>query len=181
MTEGEFWDHVRATRRVDPEAHVERLTARLAKLPPDDILDFVSVWDAVLARAYRTDLWGAAYLINGGCSDDMFEYFRRWLVLQGRPAYEAAIADPDSLADVVDGEDEVECECYPGTDAWLRATGTPEDEGGYDAFNRAMRFRHPKPRKPPKLATMWDFDDEDEVRRRLPRLAALYLGEDEDD
>src|SRR5438552_328287 len=99
MTEDEFWDHIRASRRVDPEAHAERLTARLAKLPEEEILDFDHLWDVVLARAYRTDLWGAAYLVNGGCSDDLFEYFRRWLVLQGRTTYAAALADPDSLAD----------------------------------------------------------------------------------
>jgi len=36
-----------------------------------------------LNKAYTWDLWGAAYLINGGCSDDGFEYFRRWLVSRG--------------------------------------------------------------------------------------------------
>ena len=35
MTEDEFWDHIRATRRVDPEAHNERLVKRLAKLPEE--------------------------------------------------------------------------------------------------------------------------------------------------
>ena len=43
-------------------------------------------------------MWGAAYVIHGGCSDDGFEYFRRWLISRGRKAYEAALADPDSLA-----------------------------------------------------------------------------------
>jgi hypothetical protein len=182
VTEDEFWDHIRATRRVDPETHTERLAARLAKLPEGDILDFVRRWDEASARAYRRDLWGAAYLINGGCSDDGFQYFRWWLILQGRPVYEAALADPDTLAEVLDGEDEVECECYPGMDAWFAATGTARDEAGYDAYGRAMKFRHPKPPRPPKLAKEWDFDDDDEVRRRLPRLAAMYLddpGEDD--
>ncbi|MGP4030101.1 DUF4240 domain-containing protein [Actinomadura sp. 3N407] len=57
------------------------------------------LWD-VLAESYRGDLWGAAYLINGGASDDGFEYFRGWLVSQGRAVYEAALTDPDSLATV---------------------------------------------------------------------------------
>jgi hypothetical protein len=30
------------------------------------------------------DQWGAAYLANGGCSDDGFDYFRGWLIGQGR-------------------------------------------------------------------------------------------------
>jgi hypothetical protein len=38
-----------------------------------------------LADAYRWDLWGLAYQLNGGCSDDGFVYFRCWLLGQGRP------------------------------------------------------------------------------------------------
>lgn len=180
MTEDEFWDHIRATRRADPDAHAERLTARLAKLPEEEILDFGHWWAVADCRAYRRDLWGAAYLINGGCSDDGFQYFIWWLLLQGRTVYEAAIADPDSLAEVLDGEDEVEAEVYPDVDAWFLATGTERDDDGYAAHERAMKFRHPKPPKLPPLARRWDFDDDGEVRKRFPRLAALYLGGDDD-
>jgi hypothetical protein len=179
MTEDVFWDHIRATRRTDPDDHVERLTARLAKLPEEEILDFAYLWAVVAARAYRRDLWGAAYLINGGCSDDGFCYFRWWLILQGRAVYEAAIADPDTLAEVLDGGDEVEAEVYPEQDAWFTLTGTERDEAGYEAYSRALKFRHPKWPPLPPLAPRWNFDDDDEVRKRLPRLAALYLGDDD--
>src|SRR5689334_7085608 len=114
MTRKQFWAHIRATRRIEPEAHVERLVNRLAKLPVNDILDFNHWWDIALSEAYLWDLWGAAYLINGGASDDGFEYFCRWLILQGQGVFENAVKTPDSLADVVDpDEEEVECECYP--------------------------------------------------------------------
>jgi hypothetical protein len=181
MTEPEFWSHVAAARprRDDPDAHADALVARLAKLPEPDILDFAHHWEAASARAYRRDLWAAAYLIQGGCSDDSFQYFRWWLILQGRAVYEAALADPDALAEVLDGEDDVEAEVGPGVGAWFAATGTEPDEAGYAAYERALRFRHPtRPPRPP-LAPRWDFDDAAEVRRRLPRLAAVYLeGED---
>jgi hypothetical protein len=180
MSEAEFWEHIRATRHADPDEHAERLTARLAELPEEEILDFVYLWDTMTCRAYRRDLWGAAYVINGGCSDDGFHYFCEWLILQGRTVYEAAIADPDALAEVLDGEDEVECECCPGTDAWFAVTGTDRDDAGYDAFHRAMRFRHRKRPEYPELAPRWNFDDDEEVRRRLPRLAEMYLGDDDD-
>lgn len=177
MTEPEFWAHVAATRprRYDADAHAEQLAARLAKLPEPDILDFVHHWDAASARAHRLDLWGAAYLVNGGCSDDGFQYFRWWLILQGREVFDAALADPDSLAEVLDGETDVEAEVYPGNDAWFAATGHVRDDDGYEAFERALLFRHPKRPVEPPLAPYWDFDDDAEVRRRLPRLAAAYL------
>lgn len=181
MTEAEFWAHVTAARprRYDADTHAEYLTARLSKLPEPDILDFVHHWDTASARAYRRDLWGAAYLINGGCSDDGFQYFRWWLILQGRAAFDAALADPDTLAEVLDGETEVEAEVYPGSSAWFRATGTPEDMDSGAAYFRALRFRHPKRPQLPSLAPRWDFDDDAEVRRRFPRLAAAYLDGDE--
>jgi hypothetical protein len=181
MTEGEFWDHVRLTRHADPDEHADRLAGRLAELPEGEILDFAYLWAVLAARAYRRDLWGAAYLINGGCSDDGFCYFRWWLILQGRTVYEAVIADPDSLAEVLDGEDEVEAEVYPEQDAWFTATGTERDADGYEAYGRAQKFRHPKWPQLPPLAKRWNFDDDDEVRRRFPRLAAMYLGDDDSD
>jgi hypothetical protein len=177
MTEKEFWDHIRATRRVDADEHAERLTKRLAKLPAEECLDFDYWWRVMKSRSYRRDLWGAAYLINGGCSDDGFEYFCGWLILQGRAVFEAALADPDTLAEVLDGEEDVEFESYPGSDAWFAVTGTEPDDDGFTAFERALRFRHPKEPPLPKLAPRWDFDDDDEVRKRFPRLAAMYLGD----
>jgi Protein of unknown function (DUF4240) len=52
-------------------------------------------------EAYSWDLWGAAYVVNGGGSDDGFEYFCCWLVSRGREVYESALADSDGLAQLV--------------------------------------------------------------------------------
>src|SRR5262245_4191873 len=182
MTRDEFWEHIRATRRTDPEAHAERLAKRLAKLPVKEILAFDHLWDQQLRRAYRWNLWGAAYLINGGCSDDGFDYFRRWLILQGREVFEAAVKKPDTLAELVSGDaDEVEHESDPGIDAWFLATGTEPNDAGYEEYTAAYEARYGKPNVLPDLGDDWDFDDDDQVRKRLPRLAAIYLdGEDDD-
>jgi hypothetical protein len=180
VTEDEFWVHIRATRRRDADEHGARLERGLAKLPVGDILDFEHWWHVAEARAYLRDLWGAAYVINGGCSDDGFDYFRWWLILQGRKVFEAALADPDTLAAVVDPDEEVfECECHPAAGAYLAATGREPDEAGYDAFHAAVTSRHPARPQQPDLAPRWDFDDDDEVRKRFPKLAALYLSDGE--
>ena len=104
MTLKEFWEHIEKSRRRDADEHEERLVARLAKRPVNDILDFAHIWDEMLYRTYTWNLWGAAYLINGGCSDDGFRDFRVWLVGRGRHAYEHALKNPDSLADILDGD-----------------------------------------------------------------------------
>jgi len=64
-----------------------------------DIVQFDKDFRKVMNDAYTYKLWGAAYLINGGCSDDCFYDFRAWLVSQGEEFYKSVIKDPDILAD----------------------------------------------------------------------------------
>jgi hypothetical protein len=51
-----------------------------------------------LAEARSWKIWSAAYIMNGGCSEDGFLYFRLWLLAQGRRVYSKALLDPESLA-----------------------------------------------------------------------------------
>src|SRR6185312_99877 len=95
-----FWDIIEAAR-----AHIgpgrpfdEVLTSRLASLTRQDILAYQERFDQVHAAVYRRDLWAAAYLIGGGCSDDSFIDFRAGLIAQERDWYEQAMTSPDSLA-----------------------------------------------------------------------------------
>ena len=112
----------------------------LALLSADEIISFDKIFNAYRKAAYRWDLWGAAYLINGGCSDDGFEHFRRWLIGQGQTVFDAALADPDSLADLITsdivwGDAELECEDigYAAGEAYQQKTGgeIPFDEADY--------------------------------------------------
>lgn len=95
----ELWQLVDASKSpAEPTASVLMLRQRLGKLPADDIVRIDEDFRRQLARAYSWRVWGAAYLINGGCSDDCFVYFRAWLIMQGRTVFEATLRDPDSLA-----------------------------------------------------------------------------------
>ena len=96
MAAEKFWALIAGE---DPDAQMEALRTALVALTPDEIISFEVAFRDRLNAAYRWDLWGAAHVVHGGCSDDGFEYFRRWLVTRGRKVYEAALADPDSLAD----------------------------------------------------------------------------------
>jgi len=101
MEVSDFWKIIAAARSAggdDPDGRVEALREQLAGLPPRELQSFQNHYDTLISRAYRWDLWGAAYIINGGCSDDGFRYFRDWLISEGEETYEAALADPESLA-----------------------------------------------------------------------------------
>jgi hypothetical protein len=174
MTKDEFWEHIRATRRLDPDEHTERLAVRLAKLPAKEILSFGRWWETLDAKGYTWKLWGAAYLINGGCSDDGFDYFRWWLMLRGRAVYEAALKNPDSLAAVLKGEGEVEAGSNPANDAYSAATGRED-------YYEALKAQYPKLKFAlPDLGDGWDFDDDAQMRRRYPKLFAAYSGGETD-
>jgi hypothetical protein len=177
MTLDEFWDHIKKTKRKNPDEHAERLGKRLAKLPVEEIADFNHWWNLLKREAYNWNLWGAAYLINGGCSDDGFIDFRSWLLLQGRDVFQAAVSDPDSLANVLGPKDfdRTQCECYPAMDAWFEATGTKRDDAGYSAMSAAFEARHPGRLPEHDMGEDWDFDDDEQTRKRLPRLSALFM------
>jgi hypothetical protein len=145
------------------------LTGLLAALEPDDIADFAQPMWSVLASSYTTDLWGAAYLINGGCSDDGFDYFRGWLMSQGRDVYERIVGDPDGLAELppviraVRSNLELESEDMLGTvwSAYRQKTGEDLPTGYFTILY-------------PDLDPLWDFDDDEQIATRLPALYSLY-------
>jgi len=101
MTHDQFWSLIEQSRTAssERESQDQILTALLAKLPLEDIVSFDDIFRELVHQAYRWDFWAVAYIVNGGCSDDGFEYFRRWLIGQGRAYYEQALKTPERAAD----------------------------------------------------------------------------------
>lgn len=170
MDRSTFWAHagrVRAQAGADIEAYESALRAELRGLSPEELVSFDQHLHQLVADAYHWKLWAAAYLINGGCSDDGFYYFRAWLVMQGQAIYETALADPDALADVcaVPNED-AECE-----EVLYVARQLYEEKTGQELTPQPLRGETPgdEPSGAP-----WDEDDLPEL---LPRLARIHLEE----
>lgn len=174
MDKQTFWkliETARAEAGTDPDRVAEHASALLAGLPAAEIRAAQQVlWD-LLAESYRSPLWAAAYLINGGCSDDGFDYFRGWLLMRGEAAFAAALADPDSLADHPAVREAAE----EGLELWDEealsiAWTAHETATGHllpaDSFTISY----------PPLDPAWDFDFDDtvETTARLPRLSALF-------
>jgi hypothetical protein len=115
-----------------------------------------------VAAAYRWDLWGAAFVINGGCSDDGFEYFLGWLIAQGRDYYQAALADPEQAGRRAQPGDMVECEsiAYAAVKAYEAKTGKD------DFHDRITRVPRGEP-----LGEPWEEED---LPARFPRLSARF-------
>src|SRR4051812_35630258 len=110
MDDKRFWDLLAVACKHDVKGSLTgewggALVEQLMTLPPDLIVRFDWWFGHKTDALYTNDHWAAAYLINGGASDDGFYYWRCWLVGMGKAVYEAALRDPDSLAGVVAGSD----------------------------------------------------------------------------
>ena len=99
-----------------------------------------------------------------------FEYFLGWLMAQGRARWEATLADPDSLADIVDVDTgDLDCE-----EMLYVARRAAEDE---DEFWAALPDKG-EHLPPGPSGEHFDFEDEARMRRMLPRLTTAFYDED---
>ncbi|MEV3931830.1 MULTISPECIES: DUF4240 domain-containing protein [unclassified Streptomyces] len=166
MDETEFWEIIDSTREAaegDPEDHADLLVERLVRLDPDSVLDFARHFEARYNRAYRWDLWGAAAVLLGGASDDAFDYFRCWLIAQGREVFEGAVHDPDSLAELlVDFDEELDGDGedlgYAADEAYEQLTGVVTPDLGLP------------PQATEPAGTPIGFDDDAALAERFPAL-----------
>jgi hypothetical protein len=165
-----FWDIIERTRSPDgdQDRQMAALAAELSELSPAEIEAFGAVFDRFLTVTYSWDLWGAAYVIMGGASDDSFEYFRVWLISRGREAFEAARANPDELAALIpadfDDVPEFELLAYVASESWAEKTG--DDQSNMPTQPDTILFTEP-------LGEPFDESPED-LARRYPRLWARF-------
>jgi hypothetical protein len=128
MNEARFWQLMSETRAAagnDTGRQSDLLKQRLAKLPPQEIVEFDRIRHRLDKAAYTWNLWAAAYVIEDGCSDDCFRDFRGYLISLGRGPYEAALRHPDSLASVAQDAENGDWENADDVapDAYSSATG----------------------------------------------------------
>jgi Protein of unknown function (DUF4240) len=166
MDEAAFWRLIAETRTAagnDTGRQSELLDARLRELPAQQIAAFERIRRALDRRAYTWDLWGAAYVIEDGCSDDCFRDFRGYLISLGRRPYETALRDPDSLASTVQDAETGDWENADdiAPDAYQSVTGEdiPGDSSDLSGDPRG---------------TPWDDDHAEALVERYPRLAARF-------
>jgi hypothetical protein len=168
MDRATFWKLIDMTRKQAEgslDDHVEMLRERLQTLEPNEIVEFDKLFRAYWTRAYTWDLWGAAYIIGGGCSDDGFMDFRGWLISKGEKVYENALKDAESLSRVVT-EDDDDCQYegfqYVASQAWENKTGKGMDFP-------ASGLEHPSE----PLGDPWK-EDSDDLERRFPKLSRKF-------
>jgi hypothetical protein len=166
MDEAAFWRLIAETRAAagnDTGRQSELIDVRLRELPAQQIAAFQRIRRALDRRAFTWDLWGAAYVVEDGCSDDCFRDFRGYLISLGRGPYETALRDPDSLASTVQDAETGDWENGDdiAPDAYQSVTGEdiPGDSSDLSGDPRG---------------TPWDDDHAEALVQRYPRLAARF-------
>ena len=146
--------------------HMEELAKALRQLPPEEIVAFDRRFSSYRDLAYRWDVWGAAYWLGGGCGDDGFLDFSSCLISLGKDLFFQVLGDPDALADIADRPD------VP----YLQAEGFQyvamrvyKEKTGEDMPQPEVERRRAKPK-----GRLFDFDNEELMRRHYPKLVAKF-------
>ncbi len=143
------------------------LIAEIEKLTPLEMVGFRLRTDKLLFDSYNPELWCAAYIVSGGCSDGGFEYFRCWLISQGKEVFYNVKAKPDSLIDqVVEGKESYEFEgfWYVAMNAFKNTTG--EDLYSYIDYDKFVT----NDENYPLLKFNWNVDEPQSMANICPVL-----------
>ncbi|SNS87264.1 Protein of unknown function [Streptosporangium subroseum] len=190
-----FWEMIERSDR-ETGARQERLAwldAELSLRSAEEIADFSMWWISATSRLCAWDLYAVYCSVLGWGSLDGFEYFANWLVSLGRTAFEQVAAIPDSVIELpqllrllelrrvrlandefpvwsMEEEPEFELLGYVAFDPYVKVAGLDVVHLG-----DAVRARGVQGKFPLMGADFdgegWDFSDETEMNRRLPRLA----------
>jgi hypothetical protein len=168
-----FWAVVEASRAgldlSDPEAagehRVGALKERLTTFPDQELLLFQARLHEQTVRANDWRIWAAGYVAAGGMSDDAFEYFRLWLILQGRTAFERVLADPDSLVELDWDDDGV---AFDGGEAVAYLVREILEDRGIDPLDALVEAVTADP----PIGERFSEDDEAWFAEHYPRLWA---------
>ena len=172
MDEEQFWAIVQTAvdeAGDDEEAYLEVVKRELSKLSLKEMIGFRLRTDKLLYDSYTSEMWCAGYLMNGGCSDDGFEYFRLWVISRGRKVYEAAMANPDNLIDYID--DDAEMDFFEFESFWYVALEAFEEAVDAELYDYVDddNFKTCEGNYP-NFEFNWEEDEPESMQKLCPRL-----------
>ena len=178
MDEEQFWAIVQTAvdeAGDDEEAYLEVVKRELSKLSLKEMIGFRLRTDKLLYDSYTSEMWCAGYLMNGGCSDDGFEYFRLWVISRGRKVYEAAMANPDNLIDYIGDDDEMdffefESFWYVALEAFEEAVDAELYDYVDDDNFKTCEGNYPN------FEFNWEEDEPESMQKLCPRLFEKFGG-----
>lgn len=176
MDKEQFWQIISESKQetgLNIDNQTQYLIEKLKILPIPDILDFHHYIEEQLALSYTSHLWAVAYIIFGGCSDDSFDYFRRWLIALGKEDFEKGLNNPDSL--VIPLEEYSKANIEPTSEDLLYVAIDAYEQGHkkFDFWSE-LKERYPEKINYPTMVFDWNEEDLETLRIIAPNIYTKF-------
>lgn len=168
LDESIFWDIVdKSLKNSNDEYHqISFLVKEIEKLSLKEIVGFRLRTDKLLYDTYNAKMWCAGYLMNGGCSDDVFDYFRNWVISRGKEVFYNAKQNPDSLiSEYIEGK-----EYYDFEDFWYVALTAFNNKTGEDLYDYISEDFKTNERNYPQFEFTWSDEKPETIKAICPKL-----------
>jgi hypothetical protein len=162
MNEHRFWGIISEAKAQSGGVYkyeINGLKRLLFTLRDEEIEQFDNRFTDIMERSYDARLWGAAYVINGGCSDDCFDSFRQYLIAQGKEKFYATLKDPETCISWIKSDQQERWDGfqYAAADVYKKKTGK----------NIPRTYQ-------PEFELKGEWFDEETVAQQYPRLAKKF-------
>jgi Protein of unknown function (DUF4240) len=153
---------------------IKLLTDWLSAGCKEEIFDFHAYRSKFSKIAHSAQMWCAANIYMDYCSDDSFDYFKAWLIAQGKDVYTQAVKDPDSLLNFLQETEKkgevakLEDFLFVPYEAYLQLTGKEEMEDYDDDYHSDVEIP-----KFPLIELDW-AGNEERMRAVCPNIYAAF-------
>jgi len=170
MDEATFWKIIEdagAPDRCSPDEQCERITETLSSMSEEELVGFENFRNRLIEKSYTWAMIKACFITLSYVSDDVFEDFQNWIILNGRKRFEETVKSPEAIADYADVEDPVE-----------EISGEPllfvvENACDGDIEDLEEEFEYPNL---PDIADDWP--PKEELQAEFPKLFGRFWNED---
>lgn len=170
MNEEKFWRLVESSGSPDdcyPKEQCERITERLTGKSKEELVAFANIHRELLCKVYSWPMIKACFVIFSYISDDVFEDFRNWVILNGKQRFYETLENPDNISNYIQVQDPVEevtgeALLYVCDEAWDGDIEDLEEEYAY----------------PEEKLIEDDWPSEAELKREFPKLYGQFWDEE---
>lgn len=164
MTQAKFWELIESAKNAYPEPadvelRVDQLRTQLSNLDVEQVRQFAEILQQKMNQSYTWDLWAIAYIAFGGCSDDCFDYFRGWLISEGKVTFEKVVQNPEIVVELGSAPDQLESMLYVPEEVLSEIT---DDK---------LELTEPKLSEP--AGVEWE-ESEEALEKRFPKAYAFF-------
>lgn len=169
MSEDEFWKIVESSGSPDdcsPDEQCKNIIKSLKGEPKEILVGFSNIHRELLCKGYTWPMLKACFVLISFISDDAFEDFRNWIILQGKKRFYETLSNPDTMANYIKVEDPVE-----------EITGESllfVCEEAWDGAIEALEQNYVYPNYP---NLDYDWPSETELQQEFPKLFNKYWDE----